>query len=245
MNNDVLYALKDGLVVSCQAMETEPLFGSHVMARMAYAAFIGGAAGIRANGADDIIAICQQVSLPVIGLKKQVYPGSRVYITPTGKEVSELVKTPVQMIALDGTDQTRPKESLRELIGEIHRHGKLVLADVATLHQAAQAVSLGADAVSTALAGYETREINKILDMNSLDEMDPDFALISALARELPVPVMAEGHVASPEDARRCLEAGAHCVVVGAAITRPQLITARFVHTIRSKKGEAVLGGGI
>jgi N-acylglucosamine-6-phosphate 2-epimerase len=245
MNNDVLYTLKDSLVVSCQAMETEPLFGSNIMARMAFAAYQGGAAGIRANGADDIMAISQQVPLPIIGLKKQVYPGSRVYITPTGKEVSELVATSAWMIALDGTDQKRPKESLRELIGEIHRHGKLVLADVATLHQAVQAVSFGADAVSTALAGYETREMRKILEMNSLDDMDPDFALISALVRELPVPVFAEGHIASSEDAGRCLDAGAYCVVVGAAITRPQLITARFVQAIRSKKGKSVCDVGI
>ncbi len=236
MTNAVLNALKGGMVVSCQALETEPLFGAHMMAHMAFAAYQGGAVGIRANGVNDINAISRQVPLPVIGLKKQVYPGSKVYITPTGKEVSELLETPARIIALDGTRNTRPQESLKTLIEEVHRHGKLVLADVASLSQAAEAVAWGADAVSTALAGYEEVDLGKILDMNRLDELTPDLALISAMARELPVPVMAEGHIATPEDARRCLEAGAYCVVVGAAITRPQLITARFVHAIRASK---------
>lgn len=236
MTNAVLNALKGGLIVSCQALETEPLFGAHMMAHMALAAYQGGAVGIRANGVSDICAVSQQVPLPVIGLKKQVYPGSKVYITPTGKEVSELLETPAQIIALDGTDNQRPQENLKTLIGQIHRHGKLVLADVASLSQAADAVTWGADAISTALAGYEQRDLGKILDMNSPDGLAPDFGLIRAMVRELPVPVMAEGHIATPEDARRCLEAGAYCVVVGAAITRPQLITARFVHAIRAGK---------
>lgn len=233
MTNDVLNALKGGLVVSCQALETEPLFGAHMMAHMAFAAYQGGAVGIRTNGVSDIYAISRQVPLPVIGLKKQIYPGSKVYITPTYKEVSELLETPAQIIAMDGTDNQRPQENLKTLIEEIHRHGKLVLADVASLSQAAEAVAWGADAISTALAGYEEQDLGKILNMNRLDDLTPDFTLIGAMARELPVPVMAEGHIATPEDARRCLEAGAHCVVVGAAITRPQLITARFVHAIR------------
>jgi len=242
MNNNVLQALKGGLVVSCQALETEPLYGAHMMARMAFAAYQGGAVGIRANGIDDIYAIGQQVPLPIIGLKKQIYPGSRVYITPTSKEISELVESPAQIIALDGTDYKRPQEDLRTLIEEIHRRGKLVLADVASLHQAEEAVTWGADAISTALAGYEGRDLGNILNMNIPDDLAPDFALISSLSRELSVPVIAEGHIATPDDARRCLEAGAFCVVVGAAITRPQLITARFVLAIRANKEVDALG---
>ena len=61
---NVFDKIKGGLIVSCQALETEPLYSSKIMARMAFAAKEGGAVGIRANTTEDIIAIKKEVDLP-------------------------------------------------------------------------------------------------------------------------------------------------------------------------------------
>ena len=41
--NRVLEQVRGGLIVSCQALADEPLHSSYIMARMAYAAMLGGA----------------------------------------------------------------------------------------------------------------------------------------------------------------------------------------------------------
>ena len=86
----VLDNLRGKLVVSCQALENEPLHSPFIMSRMALAAAQGGAAAIRANSVVDIEAIKGLVSLPVIGIIKRDYPDSEVFITATLKEVDEL-----------------------------------------------------------------------------------------------------------------------------------------------------------
>ena len=48
-NMDVLEQIRGGLIVSCQALEDEPLHSSFIMGRMALAAYQGGAKGIRCN----------------------------------------------------------------------------------------------------------------------------------------------------------------------------------------------------
>ncbi|MFL7577567.1 N-acetylmannosamine-6-phosphate 2-epimerase, partial [Escherichia coli] len=85
----VLDSLKGKLIVSCQALENEPLHSPFIMSRMALAAAQGGAAGIRANSVADISAIKEIVSLPMIGIIKRDYPGSEVFITATLREVDE------------------------------------------------------------------------------------------------------------------------------------------------------------
>lgn len=100
---NVLDNLKGKLVVSCQALENEPLHSPFIMSRMALAAAQGGAFAIRANSVVDIEAIKQQVSLPVIGIIKRDYPGSEVFITATMKEVDELMAVSPEIIALDAT----------------------------------------------------------------------------------------------------------------------------------------------
>ena len=107
-NTQILEQIKGGLIVSCQALSTEPLYDSYIMSKMAYAASLGGAVGIRANTVVDIIAIRERVSLPVIGIIKEVYPDSDVYITPTMKEVDALVEIGCEIIAVDATNRTRP-----------------------------------------------------------------------------------------------------------------------------------------
>ncbi|RXJ02183.1 N-acetylmannosamine-6-phosphate 2-epimerase [Anaerobacillus alkaliphilus] len=221
---DFFQKIKGKLIVSSQALENEPLYGSEIMAKMARAAAVGGAVAIRANGADDIAAIKQEVDLPIVGLVKRDYLNSDVYITATKKEVDELLEVGVTVVALDATFQDRPNgESLETLIRYLKSQGQLVMADISTLEEGKLAAKLGADCVSTTLSGYTTY---------SRQLEGPDFELIEELTRELKIPVIAEGRISTPEQARIALEKGAYAVVVGSAITRPQLITESFVKMI-------------
>lgn len=221
---NILNSIHKRLVVSCQALEGEPLNSSVIMGKMARAAEMGGAVAIRANGVQDIRSIKNSVHLPVIGLIKQQYDDSDVYITPTKREVSLLLEANADMIALDATRRQRPNnEQLQDLIHQIKKGGAFVMADVSTLHEGLLAEKLGADCVSTTLSGYTSY---------SRQLEGPDFTLIRELKEVLSIPVIAEGRISSPEEAKQALEAGAFSVVVGSAITRPQDITKRFVHFI-------------
>ena len=114
MDKEKLFAqIKGGLIVSCQALETEPLYTKEggVMPLMAKAAAMSGAVGIRANTVRDITQIKQVVDLPVIGIIKKDYPGTPMYITVTMKEVDELVACGVDILAVQGTGALRPDGS--------------------------------------------------------------------------------------------------------------------------------------
>lgn len=226
----MLEQIKGKLVVSCQALENEPLHSPFIMARMALAAAEGGAAGIRANSVVDIKAIRQQVALPVIGLIKRDYPDSEVFITPTLREVEELVAAAPEMIALDATQRPRPGgETLAQLVAAIRARWPtlLLMADIASVEEALIAEQLGFDCVGTTLYGYTSQTKGHTLP-------ESDFALLKAVLAAVAIPVIAEGNVDTPERAARCLALGAHAVVVGGAITRPQQITRRFTDAIRS-----------
>lgn len=224
----VLDTLKGKLVVSCQALENEPLHSPFIMSRMALAARQGGAAAIRANGVVDIEAIKEQVTLPVIGIIKREYPDSEVFITATMKEVDELMTVSPAIIALDATDRARPGgESLPTLVTRIRTRypSVLLMADIATVDEAVTAQALGFDCVGTTLYGYTAQTAGHALP-------DDDCQFLKAVLAAVTVPVVAEGNVDTPERAARCLALGAHMVVVGGAITRPQQITERFMAAI-------------
>ncbi|MFC3018193.1 N-acetylmannosamine-6-phosphate 2-epimerase [Virgibacillus litoralis] len=222
-----LKQIKGNLIVSCQALEDEPLHGSCIMAKMAFAATIGGAAAIRANGYQDIIAIKQETNLPIIGLVKRDYPDSSIYITPTQKEIDELLKANADMIAIDATHRKRPNgEEIQRLINYIKKHDKLVMADISTVEEGLAAVELGADCISTTLSGY-TEETQRL-------STGPDLELVKALCQKTEVPVIAEGRIKSPQEALVLLKNGAHSVVVGSAITRPQNITESFTEVLKT-----------
>ncbi|WP_029883912.1 N-acetylmannosamine-6-phosphate 2-epimerase [Enterobacter sp. T1-1] len=224
----VLDTLKGKLVVSCQALENEPLHSPFIMSRMALAARQGGAAAIRANSVVDIEAIKEQVTLPVIGIIKREYPDSEVFITATMKEVDELMTVSPAIIALDATDRARPGgESLATLVTRIRTRypSVLLMADIATVDEAVTAQALGFDCVGTTLYGYTAQTAGHALP-------DEDCQFLKAVLAAVTVPVVAEGNVDTPERAARCLALGAHMVVVGGAITRPQQITERFMAAI-------------
>lgn len=224
----VLDNLKGKLVVSCQALENEPLHSPFIMSRMALAAAQGGAAAIRANSVVDIAAIKQQVSLPVIGIIKRDYPESEVFITATMKEVDELMTVAPEIIALDATARTRPGgEALGALVAGIRSRypSVLLMADISSVDEAETAQALGFDCIGTTLYGYTADTAGYSLPEN-------DCAFLKAVLAAVTVPVVAEGNVDTPERAARCLALGAHTVVVGGAITRPQQITERFMAAI-------------
>lgn len=217
--------IRRGLIVSCQALEDEPLYGPGMMSRMALAAKSGGAAGLRVNGIDDIMDIKNICNLPMIGIIKANYPGYDVYITPTLKEVEDLIKAGPDIIALDATARPRPGfENPEQFISAIKsRFDVTIMADISTYEEGINAYIAGADIIATTLSSYTSY---------TAEREKPDLELIKRLVDKLDVPVIAEGNVQTPEQALSCLEAGAHAVVVGGAITRPQLITQRFVDTI-------------
>lgn len=222
-----------GLVVSCQALADEPLYGSHHMVAMARAAKEAGAAGIRAGGEHDIRAIKAEVDLPLIGLVKRQLPGSEVYITPTVEDALAMHAAGADIVAIDGTGRPRPDgRSLQETIAELRQAGVAVMADIATFQEGVQAAAWGADYVSTTLSGY-TRE--------TAGARLPNLELLERLAAALDIPVVAEGGICQPEQAAEALRLGAAFVVVGGAITRPQWIAARYVQAMRgaaSAQGE-------
>lgn len=220
--------LRKGLIVSCQALEDEPLYGSNIMKQMAIAAEQGGAVGIRANSPEDIRTIKESVSVPVIGLYKRFYSDSDIYITPTVEDVKKIVEAGSDIIAFDATHRERPDGvDLDDFVQRVkHYYPDIkLLGDVSTLEEGLYAERLGLDFISTTLSGYtkETEHINEF-----------DFQLLKQLVEKCETPIVAEGRVDTPEIAKRCLDEGAFAVVVGTMITRPQEITKRFVQAIKS-----------
>ena len=229
----LIHRLYAGLIVSCQALPDEPLFGAGHMAAMARAAVSAGAVAIRANGPEDIATIRSAVDVPILGLFKIDMPGFDVRITPTFKHAVQIAEAGADLIAIDATLRPHPGGSVGDLIAQIHRHtGLPVLADVSTLDEGLAAIACGAQFIATTLSGYTAE---------SPVQTGPDFALLEQLVAALgsqDIPVIAEGRIATPEQAAQALALGAHAVVVGSAITRPQWITARFVDALK-KAGNA------
>src|SRR5690625_155812 len=228
--NNLIQQHKGGLILSCQAWEDDALYSPATMAKVAKAAHMGGAAAIRANSVVDIQAIKQTVNLPIIGIIKEEYPDSEVFITPTKKEIEQLIDVGVEIIAIDATARKRPNnEQLEDLIQLIKESGKYIMADISTYEEGMLAIEYGTDCLSTTLSGYT----------NYSPQIEaPDYKLIKKLVEYSPVPVFAEGRISTPEQARKLLDLRAHAVVVGSAITRPQIITKRFVDIIKEKEEE-------
>ena len=223
MNN-----LKNKLIVSCQALSDEPLHSPFIMGRMALAAKEGGASGIRANTKEDILEIKLNVDLPIIGIVKRDYIDSQVYITTTMTEVDELVDVKADIIAIDATGALRPNNvPLNEFFSKIkHKYPDILLmADCSSYEEAVYGDELGFDFIGTTLVGYTKQSKGIKIEKN-------DFELIRKILAKVTKPVIAEGNIDTPEKARRVLELGCYSVVVGSIITRPQIITKKFMREI-------------
>lgn len=226
--NEKVESLKGKLIVSCQALPHEPLHSSFIMGRMALAAKEGGAYGIRANTKEDIAEIQARVDLPVIGIVKRDYEDSKVYITPTMKEINELMEVKPDIIALDATHSLRPGgRTLDEFYREIRKSypEQLLMADCSTVEEALFADQLGFDFIGTTLVGYTDQSRDLKIESN-------DFEIIRQIVAKVKHRVIAEGNINTPEKAKRVIELGAFSVVVGSIITRPQLITKSFAEAL-------------
>lgn len=220
--------LQGKLIVSCQALPHEPLHSSFIMGRMALAAQEGGALGIRANTKEDIAEIKKMVDLPVIGIVKRDYEDCEVYITPTMKEVDELMEVGPEIIALDATGRLRPGNvTLDEFFHQVKEKypNQLLMADCSTVEEALHADELGFDFIGTTMVGYTKQSQGMRIEEN-------DFEILREIVANAKHRVIAEGNINTPEKAKRVIELGAFCVVVGSIITRPQLITKSFAEAL-------------
>lgn len=222
---NALEQVKGGLIVSCQALENEPLHGPMLMAAMAHAVALGGAVGIRTNGVKEVEVIKKITNLPVIGIQKVTDSKGQMAITPTFAHAEALVKAGADMIAVDVRRERPFGDSLEELLPRIRQElGVLVMADCATLNDAQVAVAIGVDVVAPTF-GFVDNTIG----------IEPNFELLKEMTR-LGIPLIAEGGFWYPEQVIRAFELGAWAVVAGTAITRPMDITRRFVNALNKWK---------
>lgn len=227
--NNKIETVHKKLIVSCQALPEEPLHSSFIMGRMALAAKEGGAAGIRANTKEDIAEIRKNVDLPIIGIVKRDYPDCKVYITPTMKEIDELMEVKPEIIAIDATKDLRPNGvALDEFYAQIREKypNQLLMADCSTYEEAKHADELGFDFIGTTLVGYTDQSKDMKIEQN-------DFELIKEIVKNVKHNVIAEGNINTPEKVKRVMQLGVFSIVVGSAITRPQLITKTFVDALK------------
>lgn len=231
-SDTLLASLRGRLIVSCQPdahnRDADPMNAPAIMAALARAAELGGAAGIRADGPSDIAAIRAAVKVPVIGIFKVDLPGYSVRITPRLEDAVRIAAAGADAVAVDATKRPRPEGGtaalfIRQVKEAIQRP---VFADIATVEEALEAAKAGADCVMTTLSGYTSE---------SPQLTGPDFNLIRELAWNCPVPVIAEGRIHTPAQAARALNLGAWAVTVGSAITRPRDLTAMFVAGLQTR----------
>lgn len=220
--------LNRGLIVSCQAVKGEPLYGLGIMGYMARAAVEGGAAGIRANYVNDINDIKKEVGVPVIGIIKEVYPDSEIYITPTLKEVKALLTTGCEVIALDCTKRSRPNgEKLEDLVAYIRANAPDVeiMADCSDFEDAEIAHGLGFDYIGSTLRGYTPYTKGMVI---------PDYDFLKKLVDSYPdTKIIAEGGIWERAQLSKVCECGVYAIVIGSSITRPKDITQRFVGALK------------
>lgn len=224
--------VKPGVIISCQALEGEPLYREEggIMNLMALAAQQSGAVGIRANGLVDIPQISATVDIPVLSIYKVVYPDAEVYITSTMDEVDALMNLGcVKLVAIDCTSGKRHNgEKLEDFIQAVKEKypNLVIMADIATYEEAITASKLGVDAISTTMYGNTTWST----------EQKPGVEIIRKLTSVLDIPVIAEGGIYTEEHIHQVFDAGAYACVIGGAVTRPQEITERFVRWYKETK---------
>ena len=221
MNNAALEVIRGGIIISCQAVHEDPTYGTPFMVSFALAAKQGGAVGIRCNGPEDVAAIKKATGLPIIGIwKRPGIDGLGHIITPTLEDARTVKQAGADIIAIDVTDRPRPGGlDAVTLIQRIRSEvGALVMADCYDLAQAVRAEQAGADITATTLSFPP-----------GLGPYEPNLPFLRQMCKTVRIPVIAEGQYWDTEDVRRAFEAGVWAVVIGSAVTRPWLITQRFV----------------
>ncbi len=228
--HDFLERIHGKLIVSCQAVPGEPLYVEEqsVMYLMARAAAQAGSPAIRTSSIRDVVAIKKETGLPVIGLVKVQYEGYEAYITPTMKEVDELVEAGSDVVALDCTMRRRGDgRSINEFLAQIREKYPdiILMADISTYEEGMNAWKCGVDILGTTMSGYTS--YSPILD-------GPDYELMRRLSQDADIPVIGEGRIHEPAQAVEALRTGVWAIVVGGAITRPLEIARRFMNAVEA-----------
>jgi len=225
--NELIARLKNGLIVSCQADSEEPFNTPAMVAAYARAVEIGGASAIRTEGAVNISAVRAVTELPLIGFVDGQFHNGWICITPDFKDIEAIIQAGADIVALDVTPRKRPNgmDGIEFFDDVRNRFDSPLIADIATFEEGIRAAEMGADAIATTLSGYTEYTQHRNQD-------EPDFTLIEELSRAVKIPVIAQGRIWTTQHAAGAVQRGAYSVVAGSAITRPKLITKRFVEAI-------------
>ncbi len=226
---EVLEQLKNNIIISVQAMPSEPLYEEVCINALIKSVVNGGAKGLRVAGARDVRNAKSLTNVPVIGITKpEKIPANYkelVYITPSIKDAKKIIEAGADIVAFDATARNRnEKENLYQLINFIKSQGRLAMADISTFEEGLMNALLGADILSTTLSGYTT--------YSETNSDEPDFELVEKLVKTTNLPVILEGRIWTGEHVKKAFDVGAFSVVIGSAVTRPQLITRRFVKAL-------------
>ncbi len=222
---DIISNLKNQVIISVQASPLEPLYNEKCLIAMMQSVINGGAKALRLAGVRDISNAKKMFNVPIIGLTKpEKLPDNWkdvVYITPTVADAEKIIAAGADVVAFDATLRTRTQNSLEELVGFIKNAKRFTMADIATFEEGVNAEFLGIDLISTTLSGYTQN--------SGVTNDEPDFELLEKLVTHLKTPIILEGRIWEREQIKKAFDIGAHAVVIGSAVTRPQLITKRFL----------------
>ena len=221
---EVLNTIRHGLIASCQPVDDGPMDKPEIVAAMAQASLIGGAAGLRIEGVDNLKATRPTVKAPIIAIVKRDLPDSPVRITPFLQDIEDLATADADIITMNGTERVRPV-TIEEALKRIHELGCLAMADCSTLAEGLYCQQLGFDIVGSTMSGYTGGEVPN----------EPDYQLVKDL-KAAGCFVMAEGRYNSPQLAKTAIEIGADCVTVGSALTRLEHIVGWFADEIKTAK---------
>jgi N-acylglucosamine-6-phosphate 2-epimerase len=220
----VLERLRGGLIVSVQARAGSALDDPRVLAAMARAAQDNGAAGVRIQGVRNLEAVRKRVDIPIVGIIKREYEGFGPYITPTLREVREVLDCGAEIVAFDATGRPHPEgHTVAELVAAIHEAGALAMADCAVADDGVCSRAAGADIVATTLCGYTKETSGAVL---------PALDLVREFA-QLGCFVVCEGGIHAPQEGAAAMAAGADAVVVGTAITNTEWLVSRYRSALR------------
>ncbi|OOF60261.1 N-acetylmannosamine-6-phosphate 2-epimerase [Rodentibacter myodis] len=224
VNQNTLNIIQNGLIASCQPVDDGPMDKPEIVAAMAQASVIGGAAGIRIEGVDNLKATRPMVNVPIIGIVKRDLPDSPIRITPFLQDIEDLANAGADIIAVDGTNRPRPVD-LESAVKKIHELGCLAMADCSNLAEGLHCQKLGFDIIGSTMSGYTGGTVPE----------EPDYQLVKDL-KAAGCRVMAEGRYNSPELAKTAIQIGADFVTVGSALTRLEHIVSWFANAVKSAK---------